>query len=69
MLKTTTYRVFFLSRTADDGNDGRPDPIIRNKSWQELLDEKLNGGAQFIHVGDKGGYTELTVREPVQVAA
>lgn len=66
MLKTNTYRVLFLSRTADDGNDGKPDLIIRNKTWQELLDEKLNNGAQFIHVGYKGGYTELTVREFVQ---
>ncbi|WP_313472779.1 hypothetical protein [Brevundimonas sp.] len=65
MLKTNTYRVHFIGRDAEDGNDGQPDPIIRNKTWEELLDEKLNAGAQFIHVRWVNGYTELSVREPV----
>lgn len=65
MLKTKTYRVHFISRDAEDGNDGQPDPIIRNKTWEELLDEKLNAGAQFIHVLWANGHTELSVREPV----
>jgi len=66
MLKTNTYRVHFVGREAEDGNDGQPDLIIRNKTWQELLDEKLNSGGQFIHVRFHNGYTELSVREPVR---
>ena len=65
MLKTNTYRVYFINRDAEDGNDGGPGPIVRNKTWEELLDEKLGAGAQFIHVRYHNGYTELTVREPV----
>ncbi len=67
MMKTNTYRVHFISRDAEGGNDGQPDPIIRNKTWEELLDEKLNSGGQFIHVRFHNGYTELSVREPVQM--
>lgn len=66
MLKTITYRVHFISRDAEDGNDGQPDLIIRNKTWQELHDEKRNVGAEFVCVRFHNGYDELTVREPVQ---
>lgn len=65
MMKTHTYRVHFISREAEDGNDGQAGPIIRNKTWEELLDEKLDAGGQFIQVRFHNGYTELSVREQV----
>jgi len=68
MLKTNTYRVHFVGRDYEDAHDEQG-VLIRNKTWQELLDEKLNAGGQFIHVRYFNGATELTVREPVQVAA
>ena len=63
--KTNSYRVMFISPTADPGNDGKPDHIIRNRTWPQVLDEKLDAGAQFIAIRNVGGWDELTVREPV----
>jgi len=67
MLKTNTYRVHFVGRDYEDAHD-EEGVLIRNKTWQELLDEKLDAGGQFIAYRYFNGATELTVREPIQAA-
>jgi len=63
-LKTVTYRIGFISPGMEDGDDGNG-PIIRGRTWEQVLDEKIGAGATFVHVRFHAGYDQLTVREPV----
>lgn len=63
-MKTVTYRIGFIAPGMEDGDDGNG-PIIRGRTWEQVLDEKIEAGATFVHVRFHAGYDQLTVREPV----
>ena len=65
-MKTTTYRIGFIAPGMEDGDDGNG-PIIRGRTWEQVLDDKIEAGEKFVHVRFNDGYDELTVREPVAV--
>lgn len=63
-MKTTTYRIGFIAPGMEDGDDGNG-PIIRGRTWEQVLDDKIEAGATFVHVRFHQGYDELSLREPV----
>lgn len=66
-MKTTTYRIGFIAPGMEDGDDGNG-PIIRGRTWEQVLDDKKNADdrVQFVHVRFHQGYDELSLREPVE---
>ena len=59
--KTKTYRVHFLTPSTPDSADG----TVHNRTWEEIVDDVLDAGGQFITVRFVGGFDEVTVRERI----
>ena len=60
--KTNTYRVHYIGPGQPDGQDG----TVHGRTWEQVVDDALNAGGQFIAIRYMSGFDEVTVREAVR---
>ena len=59
--KTTTYRIHYIGPDQPDTADG----TIHGRTWEQVVDDVLDAGGQFITIRYMEGFDHLTVREPI----